>query len=302
MPSTAAGLYGRAGGHCPRPGPGLPSGADRRGHRGGRGAGRRRSGRGVAGTVAVAAAVLAGQLSVGWMNDYLDRDRDVRVRARRQAGGHGPAAARTLRAATVVAAVAVVPLSLLSGRAGRLAAPARGGVGLGVQPAAEVDRRCPSCRTRSPSGCCPRSSPPGCRASRWSAGWSRRARCSAPVRTSRTCCRTSTTICATGVRGLPHRIGPTGSRVAAAVLLTGRLGGAGGGAAGAAGRARESAPWWWPWCAGSGRPCWVGHPGSRAAFLGVLVVAAVDVALLVGSGEVRLALTCAGRRGAAPLR
>ena len=36
-------------------------------------------GRGVAGTVAVAAAVLAGQLSIGWMNDYLDRDRDVRV-------------------------------------------------------------------------------------------------------------------------------------------------------------------------------------------------------------------------------
>ena len=50
------------------------------------------------------------------MNDYLDRDRDVRVARTDKpvvAGGLAPA---TLRTATVVAAVAVVPLSLLSGR------------------------------------------------------------------------------------------------------------------------------------------------------------------------------------------
>ena len=72
-------------------------------------------GRGVAGTIAVAAAVLAGQLSVGWMNDYLDRDRDVRVHRADKPVVAGMLAPATLRTATAVAAVAVVPLSLLSG-------------------------------------------------------------------------------------------------------------------------------------------------------------------------------------------
>ena len=72
-------------------------------------------GRGVAGTVAVAAAVLAGQLSIGWMNDYLDRDRDVRVHRADKPVAAGTLAPATVRTATAVAAVAVVPLSLLSG-------------------------------------------------------------------------------------------------------------------------------------------------------------------------------------------
>ena len=59
--------------------------------------------------------MLAGQLSVGWMNDYLDRDRDVRVHRADKPVVAGTLAPATLRTATAVAAVAVLPLSLLSG-------------------------------------------------------------------------------------------------------------------------------------------------------------------------------------------
>jgi 4-hydroxybenzoate polyprenyltransferase len=71
-------------------------------------------GRGL-GTVAVVAAVLAGQLSVGWSNDWLDRDRD------RQAGRDdkpivtGAVPAATVRRAAITALILTVPLSLLSG-------------------------------------------------------------------------------------------------------------------------------------------------------------------------------------------
>ncbi len=72
------------------------------------------AGRG-AGSVWVALAVLAGQLSVGWSNDYLDRDRD-------RASGRldkpivvGTVAAPTVRMAAGVALASCVPLSLLSG-------------------------------------------------------------------------------------------------------------------------------------------------------------------------------------------
>jgi 4-hydroxybenzoate polyprenyltransferase len=69
------------------------------------------------GSLAVAAAVLSGQLSVGWANDYLDRDRDRAAgrTAKPVAAGRVPAAA--VRDAAVVALVLAVPLSLLSGLA-----------------------------------------------------------------------------------------------------------------------------------------------------------------------------------------
>src|SRR5690606_9320240 len=69
--------------------------------------------------VSVALAVAAGQLSVGWSNDYLDRHRD-----RRAGRVDKPIVAGQIRAiavgrAALVAAVVCVPLSLLSGwRAG----------------------------------------------------------------------------------------------------------------------------------------------------------------------------------------
>lgn len=77
------------------------------------------SGRPAPGVAAVAAAVLAGQLSVGWHNDWLDAERD---RATGRVGkpvvaGTVPRVAVGLGAAAALAAC--VPLSLLSGwRAG----------------------------------------------------------------------------------------------------------------------------------------------------------------------------------------
>jgi len=74
------------------------------------------SGRGAAGVLAVVAAVLTGQLSVGWSNDVIDRARD-------RAGGRvdKPVAAGVLPAGAVataagLAALACVPLSFASGR------------------------------------------------------------------------------------------------------------------------------------------------------------------------------------------
>lgn len=72
-------------------------------------------GRGAAGTLAVALAVLTGQLSVGWHNDYLDRDRDVRVGRTDKPVVRGAVRPTTVRNAAGVAVAATVPLSLLSG-------------------------------------------------------------------------------------------------------------------------------------------------------------------------------------------
>lgn len=72
-----------------------------------------------AGAVWVALAVLAGQLSVGWSNDYLDRSRD-RVAGRTDKPiVAGQISARAVGVGAVLAAVACVPLSMMSGwRAG----------------------------------------------------------------------------------------------------------------------------------------------------------------------------------------
>ncbi|SES32792.1 4-hydroxybenzoate polyprenyltransferase [Lentzea albida] len=73
------------------------------------------TGRSPGGLVAVAAAVLAGQLSVGWLNDLLDADRDARVGRRDKPVASGAVSRRLVLVVTIVAAVAAVLLSLLSG-------------------------------------------------------------------------------------------------------------------------------------------------------------------------------------------
>jgi 4-hydroxybenzoate polyprenyltransferase len=71
------------------------------------------------GSVWVAVAVLAGQLSVGWSNDYLDRDRDRLAGRADKPIVAGRVAARTVGVGAVIAAVVCVPLSMMSGwRAG----------------------------------------------------------------------------------------------------------------------------------------------------------------------------------------
>jgi 4-hydroxybenzoate polyprenyltransferase len=68
-----------------------------------------------AGTVAVALAVLAGQLSVGWSNDFLDRHRDRLAGRLDKPIASGTVPATWVGAAAAAAAVACIPLSLLSG-------------------------------------------------------------------------------------------------------------------------------------------------------------------------------------------
>ena len=71
------------------------------------------------GTLWVVAAVLAGQLSIGWSNDLLDRRRDVAAGRSDKPVASGDVPVRLVTIATAVAVIAVVPLSLASGwRAG----------------------------------------------------------------------------------------------------------------------------------------------------------------------------------------
>jgi 4-hydroxybenzoate polyprenyltransferase len=65
--------------------------------------------------VLVVAAVLAGQLSIGWSNDLLDLARDRQVGRADKPLATGAVDARTVRLACVVAVVLVVPLSLACG-------------------------------------------------------------------------------------------------------------------------------------------------------------------------------------------
>ncbi len=73
------------------------------------------SGRGGAGTVLSAAAVLAGQLSVGWSNDLIDADRDVAATRHDKPLATGAVSARTVTIAAGCALAACVPLSLANG-------------------------------------------------------------------------------------------------------------------------------------------------------------------------------------------
>lgn len=72
-------------------------------------------GRAATGLVAVGAAVLSGQLSVGWHNDWLDAERDRHAARRDKPVARGAVPRRVVGRAAAVAVVAVVPLSLLSG-------------------------------------------------------------------------------------------------------------------------------------------------------------------------------------------
>lgn len=73
------------------------------------------SGRDATGCLLVAAAVLAGQLSVGWCNDAVDADRDAATGRTGKPVADGTLGRRTVRAAALAALVACVPLSLASG-------------------------------------------------------------------------------------------------------------------------------------------------------------------------------------------
>lgn len=73
------------------------------------------AGRDAHGCVLVAAAVLTGQLSVGWCNDAVDADRDRGLGRSGKPVVAGSVTARAVRAASFAALALCVPLSLASG-------------------------------------------------------------------------------------------------------------------------------------------------------------------------------------------
>ncbi|GAA3113166.1 hypothetical protein GCM10010466_00290 [Planomonospora alba] len=75
------------------------------------------SGRGAADCALVAAAVLAGQLSIGWCNDAVDAGRDRAAGRSGKPVADGTVGTRTAWTAALTALAACVPLSLASGAA-----------------------------------------------------------------------------------------------------------------------------------------------------------------------------------------
>jgi 4-hydroxybenzoate polyprenyltransferase len=240
------------------------------------------TGRGTAGVLLVFAAVLAGQLSIGWLNDYLDADRDAAVGRADKPVVTGAVSARTVGVAGAVAAVACVPLSLASGvLAGvvHLVATAAGwAYDLGVKATSWSVVPYVVCFGLLPVfvvlGL------PGAPVPPWwlpAAG----ALLGAGAHFANVLPDLDDDA-ATGVRGLPHRLGAARSRVAAAVLLLAAT------VVLAVAAPLPAALAWAVPVVGAGVLA-AGfragrRPGSRAPFRAVLVVAGVAVALLIASG------------------
>jgi len=240
------------------------------------------AGRG-AGSAWVALAVLAGQLSVGWSNDYLDRDRDRLAGRADKPIVAGGVAARTVGAGAVAAAVLCVPLSLLSGwRAGsiHLAAVAVAwayngwlqGTVASVVPYALAFGVLPAFVTLGLPG------------HPWPPAW---ATCAAALMGSGAHFVNPLPDlggdASTGIRGLAHRVGPAGSLFLGALLMasaTAVLVAAPPGGLGGVGWALASAA-----AAAAGGVVGVGLTGRlRAAWSLTLGVAVLNVAVFLARG------------------
>jgi 4-hydroxybenzoate polyprenyltransferase len=235
------------------------------------------------GTFAVAAAFRSGQLSVGWSNDWIDADRDRRTGRPDKPVQRGEVTPVALRYAALVAVAACVPLSLLMGeRAGllHLAAVAAAwaynarlkSTVLSWLPYALAFGAIPSIVTLGLPG------------HPWAPPWATAA--GALLGVGAHLANVLPDLAddeATGVRGLPHRLGATATAALSGGLLLGATS---------------------LLAAGPGRPgLLVGaalvlaavitatglvlgrRRGSRAPFRAVLLVAAVDVALLLARGS-----------------
>lgn len=250
------------------------------------------TGRDLVGVLLVAAAVLTGQLSIGWLNDHLDAERDRVVGRTDKPAATGVISARAVGVAALVAAVLCVPLSLASGiLAGslHLTAVAAGLVydlGLkatraSVLPYAVCFGLLPVFVVLGAGGTPPWWLPA---AGALLGSGAHFANVLPDLDDDR----------ATGVQGLPHRTGAAASRAAAAGLLLAAsvvlVGGVLGSGTGVpvpvlvAAPVLASAVLLAGFAAGRRR-------GSRAPFRAVMLVALIDVALLVAAGP---ALVTAG--------
>lgn len=239
------------------------------------------TGRDLPGLLVVGAAVLAGQLSVGWSNDYLDAGRDGSTGRGDKPIAAGLVSRRAVGVAAAAAATLCVPLSLLSGpAAGTVHLVAVGSAwaynlglkatAISVLPYAVSFGLLPSFVVLGlPAGPAP---PAWLVAAGALLGSGAHFANVLPDLADDA---------ATAVRGLPHRLGAAGSQVAATVLVL----------AATVVLAAALADPVVSTFALVAAPVAVGagallgrRPGSRAAFRAVLVVALIDVVLLVASG------------------
>ena len=236
----------------------------------------------VGGVVLIGLAVLSGQLTIGWLNDLVDAERDRAVGRSDKPIAAGTIPARAVGVATGLATAACVPLSLACGVAAGAAHLVAVGAGWAYDLGLKSSRL-----SVLPYLVCFGLLPvfvvlalPGAPAAPWwlpTAG----ALLGAGAHFANVLPDLADDA-ATGIRGLPHRIGGRASRYAAAALLLG-----------AAGVLAAAAPVPVPLAAAvpvvavlvlalgfrAGR-----RPGSRAPFRAVLVVAGLAVALLLAAG------------------
>ncbi|MEW2590113.1 UbiA family prenyltransferase [Micromonospora aurantiaca] len=244
-------------------------------------------GHSVAGVVAVALTVLASQLAVGWSNDLIDADRDAAVGRTDKPVTTGEVARPALARATAVAAVAVPVLALAGGPAAAACAT------LGLVSALLYNRPLKSTPVSVlpyavSFGALPAFVVLALPGSPMPPAWlvAAAALLGAGAHFANVLPDLADDA-RTGVRGLPHRLGPAGSRLAAAGLLLAAtvalvLGPPGppswAGLSAVAAAVAVPAVGWYAGRAAAGR--------SATAFRAVLVVALIDVVLLVTSGRV----------------
>jgi 4-hydroxybenzoate polyprenyltransferase len=240
------------------------------------------AGHGVAGVVLIGLAVLTGQLSIGWLNDLLDAERDRTVGRPDKPIVAGTVSTSTVVVATGAAALACVPLSLACGLAAgtaQLVAVIAGWVyDLGLKSTRFSVLPYVVCFGLLPAFVV--LALPGSPTPPWwlpLAG----ALLGAGAHFANVLPDLDDDV-ATGVRGLPHRIGGIASRNAAAALLLA-----------AAVVLAVGAPVPTPLAAAVPVVCALvlaagfragRRPGSRAPFRAVLVVAGLVVVLLVTAG------------------
>ncbi|MEU6997918.1 UbiA family prenyltransferase [Nonomuraea sp. NPDC046570] len=239
------------------------------------------SGRDAAGCVLVAAAVLSGQLSVGWCNDAVDAGRDAGAGRAGKPIVEGAVGAVTVRAAAFAALLCCVPLSFASGPAAGLVHLA----GVGAAWAYDLGVKATAWSWLPYAvgfGALPAFVTLGLPGQPWPAWWAVSA--AALLGVGAHLANVLPDIpadLAAGVRGWPQRLGaarvklllPVPLLAATCLLAFGPRGGAGLGWAALAAACV---------LAGAGLPASARYP--KAPFTAAIGVAAVDVALLVGNG------------------
>lgn len=241
------------------------------------------TGRTAAAAFVAVAAVFAGQLSVGWLNDLVDAQRDAQVGRPGKpvaAGEIAPGAVRVAFAAAAVAAVALSPFSgLAAGAAHMIALVSAWAYDLGVKSTAfsvvpfavSFGLLTAFVSLGAPGGTFP---PLWLFAAGATLGSAAHFANVLPDLNDDA---------ATGVRGLPHRLGPGASRLSAAALVLTAS------ALVAFGPPGPPSAWALAAVPVSASVLAAGlvldrRPRSRAAFHAVILVALIDVALLLWTG------------------